>query len=115
MPAVRAFSTLASVSSHVTTSAPPASSALALEMPEAPSPNSATVLPAKLVIGIIAAAFSPPPASGASGGEGSRVGGIRSVLLAPHPPPLPAMLRMWGGEHAAYAALSSQLQRGEPR
>src|SRR3954453_22792111 len=89
MPSARAFSTLASVSSHATTSAPPASSALALDMPEAPSPNSATFLPAKLVIGIIAAAFSPPP----------------------------AMLRMWGGEHAAYAALSSplssQLQRRE--
>src|SRR3954469_14643259 len=113
MPAARAFSTLASVSSHATTSAPPASSALALARPEAPSPNSATVLPAKLVIGSIAAALSPPPASGASGGKGSEVAGTRSVLSAPHPhpPPLPAMLRMLGGEHSELEArLSSQLE-----
>src|SRR3954469_18669337 len=95
MPAARAFSTLASVSSHATTSAPPASSAVALEMPEAPSPNSATVLPAKLVIGIIAAAFSPPPASGASGGGGGGGGGgwggggNSERTFGPPPPPPP--------------------------
>src|SRR4051794_28332510 len=114
MPAARAFSTLASVSSHATTSAPPASNALALDMPDAPRPNSATVLPPKLVIGIIVAAFSPPPASGASGGKGE-VAGTRSVLSAPHPPPLPPMLRMLGGEHSELAArLSSQLECREP-
>ena len=48
MPAARAFSTLASVSSNATTSAPPASSALALASPEAPRPNSATFFPANV-------------------------------------------------------------------
>src|SRR5262249_52036387 len=56
MPAARAFSTLSGVSSNATTSAPPASSALALARPDAPSPNSATLRPANVVIGIIAAA-----------------------------------------------------------
>ena len=51
----RAFPIVASLSSNAITSAPPASSALALARPEAPSPNSAAFLPAKLVSGIIAA------------------------------------------------------------
>ena len=54
MPAACAFSTLAGVSSNATTSAPPASSALALASPDAPRPNSATFLPANVVTGIIA-------------------------------------------------------------
>src|SRR5581483_3245556 len=53
MPAAWALPTLASVSSNATTSAPPASSALALARPDAPRPNSATFLPANVVTGII--------------------------------------------------------------
>ena len=41
-------------SSNATTSAPPASRALALASPDAPSPNSATLRPTKVVIGITA-------------------------------------------------------------
>src|SRR5271170_2887261 len=52
MPAALAFATLAASSSKATTSAPPASSALALASPELPSPNTATFLPAKVVTGI---------------------------------------------------------------
>ena len=55
MPAARAFSMLAALSSNAITSAPPATSACALASPEPPSPNSATFFPAKLVTGIIAA------------------------------------------------------------
>src|SRR5258708_24830275 len=62
MPAARALSRLPSVSSNATTSAPPASSALALASPDAPRPNSATFLPANVVTGIMRALFSPPPA-----------------------------------------------------
>ena len=55
MPAARALSTLAALSSKAITSAPPATSACALASPEPPSPNTATFFPAKLVTGIIAA------------------------------------------------------------
>src|SRR5579862_4103545 len=54
MPAALAFATLSSLSSKPTTSAPPASSALALTSPEPPRPKTATFLPAKVVIGITA-------------------------------------------------------------
>jgi len=46
-------------------------------------------------------AISPPHASVASGGEGSGVGGLSAYSAsddAPYPRPLPAMLRMGGGE-----------------
>ena len=44
MPALVAFATVSALSSQPTTSAPPASSALALTSPEPPSPNTATFL-----------------------------------------------------------------------
>src|SRR5438046_2773314 len=47
MPAWLASSTLSGLSSNATTSAPPASSALALARPDPASPNSATFRPAK--------------------------------------------------------------------
>ena len=47
MPAARAFSTLAALSSKATTSAPPASSACALASPEPPSPNTRDLLSGK--------------------------------------------------------------------
>src|ERR1700726_2055606 len=52
MPAACALATLCSLSSKATTSAPPASSAFAHASPEPPSPNTATFLSAKVVIGI---------------------------------------------------------------
>src|SRR6186997_139285 len=85
MPAARAFSIVCSLSSNATTSAPPASSALALASPEAPRPNSATFFLAKLVSGIIAAPLLPSPRE-------------RS--------------EWWGGEHTAYAARSSSQLQG---
>ena len=63
MPAARAFSIVSSLSSNATTSAPPASSALALANPEAPRPNSASFFPANVVTGIIAASGSRGPTS----------------------------------------------------
>src|ERR1700753_2204664 len=44
----------ASLSSHPTTSAPAANSALALARPEVPSPNTATLRPSNVVTGIMA-------------------------------------------------------------
>src|SRR5215471_6852615 len=55
MPAAPACAMRASLSSQPITSAPPANSALALARPEAPSPNTATLRPAKVVTGIMAA------------------------------------------------------------
>ena len=52
MPAALALATLCASSSKATTSAPPASNALALASPEPPRPNTATFLPAKVVTGI---------------------------------------------------------------
>ena len=49
------------------------------------------------------AAISPPPVSVANGGEGLGVGGALRSRLSPHPRPLPAMLRMGGGEKSAHA------------
>ena len=54
MPALVALATVSALSSQPITSAPPASSALALTSPEPPRPNTATFLPAKLVTGIMA-------------------------------------------------------------
>ena len=54
MPAAVAFATVSALSSQPTTSAPPANSALALASPEPPRPNTATLLPAKVVTGIMA-------------------------------------------------------------
>src|SRR6516165_1876105 len=51
-PALVAFATASALSSQPTTSAPPASSALALASPDPPSPKSATFFPANVVIGI---------------------------------------------------------------
>ncbi len=59
MPAARALSMLAALSSKAITSAPPATSACALASPEPPRPNTATFFPAKLVTGIIAASAWP--------------------------------------------------------
>jgi hypothetical protein len=56
MPALLASATLSALSSNPTTSAPPASSALALASPERASPNTATFFPANAVSGIITAA-----------------------------------------------------------
>jgi hypothetical protein len=53
-PRRRQFSTLAALSSQAVTSAPPAASASAVARPEPPSPKSATVLPLKVVTGIMA-------------------------------------------------------------
>src|SRR5258707_2618910 len=53
MPAASALATLAASSSNAITCAPPAMSARALASPEAPSPNSAAVLPANVVTGIM--------------------------------------------------------------
>ena len=53
--ALRSASCVAS-SSQAITSAPPAISALHARQPEPPRPNTATVLPAKVVTGIIARA-----------------------------------------------------------
>ena len=55
IPAALAFATLAALSSNATTSAPPASSALALASPEPPRPKIATFFPAKVVTGITTA------------------------------------------------------------
>src|SRR3979411_934374 len=56
-PACAAFATLSASSSPAITSAPPAFSAWQLARPEPPSPNTAIVLPAKEVTGIMI--FSP--------------------------------------------------------
>jgi hypothetical protein len=56
MPAVAALATASAVSSQPMTSAPPASSALALANPDPPRPKMATFFPAKAVTGIITAA-----------------------------------------------------------
>src|SRR6185437_9906756 len=53
-PACTAFATLSALSSAAITSAPPAFSAWQLARPEPPRPNTATVLPANEVTGIIA-------------------------------------------------------------
>src|SRR5207249_5671448 len=53
-PACAALATLSALSSPATTSAPPAFSAWQHARPEPPRPNTATVLPAKEVTGIIA-------------------------------------------------------------
>src|SRR5215207_5122894 len=52
IPLSRAAARLAGLSSQATTSAPPACRASAVTSPEPPSPNSATVLPAKVVAGV---------------------------------------------------------------
>src|SRR4051812_29593134 len=117
MPAARAFSTLASVSSHATTSAPPASSALALASPDAPRPKSATLRPANVVMGIMLSPcqvrrWAPLPLVGRGRGWGSNswVRSARQTLTPlPNPPP------QGGREHSELAArLSSQFQRREP-
>src|SRR4029453_85990 len=53
-PACAALATLSAEASPATTSAPPAFSAWQLARPQPPRPNTATVLPAKEVTGIIA-------------------------------------------------------------
>src|SRR3954463_2463641 len=53
MPALGALTTDSALSSQPTTSAPPASSALALASPEPPRPKMATFFPAKTVIAIM--------------------------------------------------------------
>src|SRR5262249_34479187 len=65
MPAACACAIRSALSSNATTSAPPASSALALARPEAPSPNSATLRPANVVTGI----KSSPQLEGRKPGE----------------------------------------------
>src|SRR5436190_20084652 len=52
MPALVALAMTSALSSQPTTSAPPASNALALASPDPPRPNTATFLPAKTVTGI---------------------------------------------------------------
>src|SRR5689334_11416440 len=52
-PACAALATLSALSSPATTSAPPAFSASQLASPEPPRPNTATILPAKEVTGIM--------------------------------------------------------------
>src|SRR4051794_11543005 len=95
-PACAAFATLSGLSSPATTSAPPAFSAWQLASPEPPRPNTATVLPAKDVTGImIAPSFRKPR----SGYPESRDSGF--VLRTPRN----------DGYGAAWR--SPQLQRGE--
>ena len=53
MPALVALTTESALSSQPTTSAPPASSALALASPDPPRPKMATFFPAKTVTGIM--------------------------------------------------------------
>src|ERR1700733_11099041 len=55
-PACTALAILSALSSPAITSAPPALSAWQLARPEPPSPNTATVLPAKDVTGVMRAA-----------------------------------------------------------
>src|SRR5690606_21373023 len=55
-PASAACAILAALSSNAMTVAPPAFSAWQVASPEPPRPNTATVLPAKVVTGIITAA-----------------------------------------------------------
>ena len=54
-PAAAAAAKLDGVSSPATTCAPPAISALAVAMPDAPSPNTATGFPANVVMRIMGA------------------------------------------------------------
>ena len=54
-PALAAASRPPAASSHATTWAPPAASARQLASPDMPRPNTATVRPAKVVTGVIAA------------------------------------------------------------
>src|SRR3954452_22857261 len=66
-PACAALATLSALSSPATTSAPPAFSAWQLASPEPPSPNTATVLPAKEVTGIKVYLVIPETAQQLSG------------------------------------------------
>src|SRR6185369_5102484 len=80
-PACAALATLSAESSAAITSAPPAFSAWQLARPEPPRPNTATVLPAKDVTGIM---MGPPsfrkPRSGypESRGSGLPLRGLRN-------------------------------------
>src|SRR5690242_4078214 len=96
-PACAALATLSALSSAATTSAPPAFSAWQLASPEPPRPNTATVLPAKEVTGIM----RPPPS----------FRGSRSENPEPRGSGLP--LRGLRNDNIGDAQSSAQLQRGE--
>ena len=66
MPALRRLGDGVGVSSQPITSAPPASSALALASPEPPRPKTATFFPAKVVIGDHHRSFSVDSPASAS-------------------------------------------------
>ena len=70
-PALAALAMRSALSSQPTTSAPPANSALAAISPEPPSPNTATLRPAKVVIGIM-----PAPSPGGGGSDCRRQSGV---------------------------------------
>src|SRR3984893_17561113 len=71
-PALVALATTSASSSHPITSAPPARTALALASPEPPSPNTATLVPAKVVTritGLVASTRSSPQLEGGKPGK----------------------------------------------
>src|SRR4029077_18606159 len=61
MPALVALTTESALSSQPMTSAPPASSALALASPDPPRPKMATFFPAKTLTGIMPSGLTSPP------------------------------------------------------
>src|SRR4029077_14645332 len=87
MPAALAPATLCGASSNATTSAPPASSALALTRPEPPRPNTATFCPAKVVTGITAHIPLPLVGRGQGWGSGGAVANVDDCAPPRDPPP----------------------------
>src|SRR6266851_7656704 len=96
-PACAASTSLSSPSSLATTSAPPAFKAWQLASPDPPRPNTATVLPAKEVIGIMI--WHPS------------FRGMRSMNPESRDSGLP--LRGLRNDDGEYTTYSPQLQRGE--
>src|SRR5262249_1875790 len=84
-PAAAALSQLALLSSPATTAAPPARSAWQAARPERAKPNTATVAPEKVVIGIMLA-FYPESAPPAVGAERSPLAGLRLALASKRAP-----------------------------
>src|SRR5581483_3094553 len=80
-PAAAAAVQLSALSSAATTAAPPAASARQVASPERPRPNTATVRPANVVIGVIAAFYPESVAGSSSAGLAASTRG-----LAPHHP-----------------------------
>src|SRR5215813_1967523 len=96
----------ASLSSQPITSAPPANSALALARPEAPSPNTATLRPAKDVTGIIGE-FPPRGSIVPSPLVGESWGGRWPLAHASVATPLPDPPLQGGRKRVAPAATKS--------